>query len=75
LILSFFKGSLDLLEGVFEEELDFRCARFDGDFGPMVAKEELDRFRKTPDVKVLLATVQSGGTGLNIVEAVRPLRD
>ena len=73
-MLSFFKGSLDLLEGIFEEDLGIKCARFDGDLGPTVAKEELDRFRKTPSVKVLLATVQSGGTGLNIVEAVSVLQ-
>jgi SNF2 family DNA or RNA helicase len=71
LVLSFFKGSLDLLEGIFVHDLGIRCARFDGDLGPAAAKQELDHFRKRPSTKILLATVQSGGTGLNIIEAVR----
>lgn len=70
LILSFFKGSLDLLEGIFEEDLGIQCCRFDGDLGPTKANEDLDTFKTNPEKRILLATVQSGGTGLNIVEAV-----
>lgn len=45
------------------------CARFDGDIDPKVRNQELDRFRTSLTCRVLLMTVQSGGTGLNIVEA------
>jgi SNF2 family DNA or RNA helicase len=69
LILSFFKGGLDLLEGIFVEELGIDCARFDGDLDRRRAIEELERFKNDSDCKVLFATVQSGGVGLNIVEA------
>ena len=69
LILSFFKGGLDLLEGVFVEDLGVDCARYDGDFGPAMNKSELNRFKRDPNCRILLATVRSGGVGLNIVEA------
>jgi SNF2 family DNA or RNA helicase len=61
---------LDLLEGIFEEELGIQTCRFDGDLGPTKANEDLARFKDNPEKRILLATVQSGGTGLNIVEAV-----
>lgn len=69
LILSFFKSSLDLLEGIFVHDLKIGCARFDGDFSSQIANEQLERFKRSPATRILLATVQSGGTGLNIVEA------
>ena len=69
LILSFFKGGLDLLEGIFTEDLGIDCARYDGDFGSATRRDELSRFKKDPSCKILLATVQSGGVGLDIVEA------
>lgn len=43
--------------------------RFDGDVDPVARAEQLERFKTAADCRVLLATVQSGGTGLNIVEA------
>jgi hypothetical protein len=69
LVLSFFKSSLDLLEGVFTHDLKIECARFDGDYPSQIANEQLERFKKNASTRILLATVQSGGTGLNIVEA------
>lgn len=69
LIFSFFKGGLDLLEGILYHDLNIECARFDGDLDSRTRSHELERFRKDPNCKVLLATVHSGGTGLNLVEA------
>ena len=71
LVLSFFKASLDLLEGIFEDELKIGCCRFDGDLGPVIGNESLEDFKTNPEKRILLATVQSGGTGLNITQAVR----
>ena len=68
LMLSFFKSSLDLVEGILHYELGINYARFDGDFSAETRQEELDRFKSEPSCKVLLMTVQTGGTGLNIVE-------
>jgi SNF2 family DNA or RNA helicase len=70
LVLSFFKASLDLLEGIFEDELKLGCSRFDGDLGPVKGNESLEDFKTNPRKRILLATVQSGGTGLNITQAV-----
>ncbi len=66
---SFFKGGLDILEGIFAEDLGIECARFDGDVGPEERSEELARFKRSKSCRILLATVQSSGVGLNIVEA------
>jgi hypothetical protein len=71
LMLSFFKGSLDLMEAIFHYELKIDYARFDGDVSPDVRQRELDRFKRDPSCRVLLMSVQTGGTGLNIVEANR----
>ncbi len=68
IIYSFFEGSLDLLEGIFSE-LGISCARLDNDFGPDFQAVDLIRFKTTPSCKILLATVQSCGSGLNIEEA------
>lgn len=68
LILSFYKGALDLLEGIFCHDYGIDCARFDGDVDSRTSIGELDRFKTEPDCKILLATVASGGVGLNIVE-------
>ena len=67
-MLSFFKGGLDLIEGVLHSK-GIGYARFDGDFGPGVRSAELRRFKEDVKCRVLLMTVQSGGVGLNIVEA------
>ena len=69
IILSFFKGGLDLLEGILTEDFGICCARYDGDVDKDTRNKDLDRFKTTDDCRVLLATVQSGGTGLNITEA------
>jgi SNF2 family DNA or RNA helicase len=68
LMLSFFKASLDLLEGILHFELKVDYARFDGDFTGEERQKELDRFKQDKNCKVMLMTVQTGGTGLNIVE-------
>lgn len=57
------------MEGILAYDLGIDCARFDGDFVPAVRNAELERFKSSPNCRVLLCTVQSGGTGLNIVEA------
>ncbi len=69
IFLSFFKGSLDLIEGILVEELGIECARYDGDVSKEVRNNDLERFKTSIACRVLLATVQSGGTGLNITEA------
>lgn len=69
IIYSFFKGSLDILEGIFVEDLGVGCARFDGDVPAEPRAKELHRFKTSKTCRFLLASVQSGGVGLNIVEA------
>jgi len=69
IIMSFFKGSLDLIEGILTNDLGVECARYDGDINKKDRVKELDKFKTTGSCRVLLASVQSGGTGLNIVEA------
>ena len=64
-----FKGSLDLLEGILTEEFDVECVRYDGDVDKTVRTRDLQRFKTSDTCRVLLASVQSGGTGLNITEA------
>ena len=66
---SFFKGGLDPIEGALVEDLHIGCARFDGDVDSDMRKEELDRFKKDPLCCVLLMSVSTGGTGLNVTEA------
>eukprot|EP00977_Amphora_coffeiformis_P000601 scaffold134_cov94-Amphora_coffeaeformis.AAC.7 len=68
IIVSFFKGGLDLLEGIFEEK-EVSCARFDGDVRTDERDAELARFKEDESCRVLLMTVQTGGVGLNIIEA------
>ena len=66
---SFFKGGLDIIEGIFVEHLGIECARFDGDVKPEQRSKELAKFKKSKTCRILLASVQSSGVGLNIVEA------
>jgi len=69
LIISFFKGCLDLLEAMFHEH-NVEVARYDGDTKCKKARQaELDRFKAVPSCRVLLMTAKTGGCGLNIVEA------
>ena len=65
IVVSFFKGSLDLLEGILWHDLQTPSARFDGDLSPSEKSDELKRFRTDPACRILLMTVQSGGVGLN----------
>jgi len=69
IILSFFKGSLDLIEGILADEHGIECARYDGDVGKEQRAQDLKRFQTSSTCRVLLASVQSGGTGLNITQA------
>jgi len=69
IFLSFFKGSLDLIEGILVSKLGIDCARYDGDVSKEARTNDLERFKTSSTCRVLLATVQSGGTGLNITEA------
>ena len=57
------------MEGILTYDFGIDCARFVGDVDPDVRNEDLDRFKASSSCRVLLMTVQSGGTGLNIVEA------
>ncbi len=68
-IYSFFEGSLDLIEGILVEDLGIVCARLDNDCSPHDQALDLKRFKSSSDCKILLATVQSCGSGLNIEEA------
>ena len=69
IFLSFYKGSLDLIEGILVSKFGIDCARYDGDVSKEVRTRDLQRFKTSSSCRVLLATVQSGGTGLNITEA------
>ena len=69
IFLSFFKGSLDLIEGILVTKLGIDCVRYDGDVSKEARTNDLERFKTISTCRVLLATVQSGGTGLNITEA------
>jgi SNF2 family DNA or RNA helicase len=69
IVYSFFKGGLDIIEGIFVEHLGIECARFDGDVTPDERSKELAKFKKSKTCRILLASVQSSGVGLNIVEA------
>lgn len=73
IIVSFFKASLDLFEGILVHDLGFQVARFDGDLNAKQKEAELKRFRETRSCRFLLMTVQSGGVGLNLTEARRML--
>ena len=48
-------------------DLEVETARFDGDIGNEDREEELRRFKNRPECRILLMTVQTGGTGLNLV--------
>lgn len=70
LIVSFYKGGLDLLERMFTDLYpNMQVARFDGDIGVNKREKILQEFKSIPSCRVLLMTVQTGGVGLNLVEA------
>ena len=69
ILYSFFKASLDIMEGIFVEHLGIECARFDGDVVPEARSKELKNFKTSKTCRILIASVQSSGVGLNIVEA------
>ena len=55
-----------MLEGALHEQ-GIGSARFDGDVAAEQRTKVLENFKADPDLKVLLMSVSSGGTGLNIV--------
>ena len=59
----------DILEGIFVEHFDLECERFDGDVSATARAKAMSRFKESPTCRFLLVSVQSGGVGLNIVEA------
>ena len=68
IIFSFFKGFLDLAEAMLEYEMGIKTERFDGD--DPNKSDALERFQAVGgSARVLLATVNSGGVGLNITQA------
>lgn len=70
IIVSFYKGSLDLLEAILTESFPgLKVARFDGDIATEDREKVLDLFKTDRTCRVLLMTVQTGGVGLNLVEA------
>lgn len=68
IVFSFFLGSLDLMEAILTLDLGVKCTRYDGDSG-RDRELELQKFKSDKNIRVLLATVPSGGTGLNITQA------
>jgi hypothetical protein len=69
IIYSFFKAGLDLVEGILVQDYHMECARFDGDMEPALRHGDLQTFQTRSSCRVLLASIQSGGTGLNITQA------
>jgi hypothetical protein len=69
IIFSFFKGCLDLVEGMLTHELDINCERYDGDVPEVVRAKCLHRFKTDSASRVLLSTIHCGGVGLNITAA------
>ena len=70
IVFSFFKAFLDLAEAMLEIEMGISCGRFDGDCSSQKDKSAvLHQFKEADGPRALLATIQSGGTGLNITVA------
>lgn len=69
IIFSFFEGALDLIEGVFTDDLGIDCIRLDIGLGPEEQAADLLRFKESSSCQFLLTTVQNCGSGLNIEEA------
>jgi len=69
ILYSFFKTTLDLVEGILFYDLGIECSRFDGDVDKDQRKRDLQLFKQSDSSNILLATVQSSGVGLNIIEA------
>jgi len=70
LVVSFYKGSLDLLERMFTETYPaMQVARFDADIHVDEREKVLEHFKSSETCRVLLMTVKTGGVGLNMVEA------
>jgi hypothetical protein len=69
IVFSKFRGFLDLVEAMLHHEMRVQVERFDGDEDKVSKARALTRFCSKPEGRVLLATVQSGGVGLNITAA------
>jgi SNF2 family DNA or RNA helicase len=68
IVFSTFKGALDVAEGLLAQ-LEISCRRFDGDDTIKDAELEAFQAESAEESRVLLATIQSGGVGLNITQA------
>ena len=58
-----------MIEGVLVDDLGIGCARLDNDCSQQDQATDLKRFKSSTECRILLATVQSCGSGLNIEEA------
>ena len=58
IVMSFFKGSLDLLEGKLTD-MGYECCRYDGDISKERRAKDLRRFKKNKACRVLLASGKS----------------
>ena len=69
-VFSCWTSYLDLLEMALEEaEKPFKFVRLDGKMSRDKRKASLDAFNNDPEVTVLLASIGTGGLGLNLVVA------
>lgn len=70
LVLSYFKGGLDVVEAMLVHEgVGYR--RFDGDDSADKRRDSLKAFKADDAARVLLMSIGTGGVGLNIAEANR----
>ena len=70
LVLSYFKGGLDVVEAMLVHEgVGYR--RFDGDDSADKRRDSLKAFKADDAARVLLMSIVTGGVGLNIAEANR----
>ena len=69
IVFSKFRGFLDLVEAMLHHEMRVIVERFDGDEDKISKARALKHFCSRPEGRVLLATVQSGGVGLNVTVA------
>ncbi|RMD40356.1 hypothetical protein DV735_g4785, partial [Chaetothyriales sp. CBS 134920] len=70
IIFSSFTSFLDLLEVPLSTHPDFNMyTRYDGSMGRQDREAAVQRFRETPDCKVMLISLKAGNAGLNLTVA------
>lgn len=67
-LFSVFVGVLDEFEKRLEKK-GINIARIDGNVSTLKRKDEIERFTKSKECKILLSSLHVGGVGLNLVEA------